>query len=91
MKVTDFLDADEESEAPQTASANMNGTSNTEHSAPRSETVDHDSEGPFDRLDQAASWDDIFVHGGNYTRLDRPPTAKRWWHTNAPAPNPTTQ
>jgi hypothetical protein len=70
MKLTDFLDADEKAEgATQTAAPNTNGD------APRFVTI-HDGEGPFDKLDKIADWDDIFVYGANYTKLDRAPDSK---------------
>jgi len=68
MKLSDFLDADEKSVT--------NGASDTEHSTSRWENISHNGEGPFDKLDKIADWDDIFIYGANYTKLDRPPDSK---------------
>jgi len=70
MKVTDFLDADEAAETPRPLTVTSNSY------ALRWESISHDSEGPFDKLDEIADWDDIFVYGANYTKLDRPPDSK---------------
>jgi hypothetical protein len=70
MKLTDFLDADEAAEAPRPLTV----TSNSD--TLRWENISHDSEGPFDKLDKIADWDDIFVYGANYTKLDRAPDSK---------------
>jgi hypothetical protein len=67
MKLTEFLDADEQA---------ANGASGSQNNEPRWENINHDSEGPFDKLDKVASWDDIFVYGANYTKLDRAPDSK---------------
>ena len=85
MKVTDFLDADEAAETPRPLTV----TSNSD--ALWWENISHDSEGPFDKLDEIADWDDIFVYGANYTKLDRPPDSKTLVAYKRPAPNPTTQ
>ena len=59
-------------EEPQPAAAKANGAA-----APATPqfVVVHVGENPFDLLDRAANWDDIFVYGKGYTKLDRPPTA----------------
>ena len=68
MRLTEFLDADEQA---------ANGASGSQNIEPRWEGIStHDGEGPFDKLDQAADWDDIFVYGANYTRLDRAPDSQ---------------
>jgi hypothetical protein len=70
MKLTEFLDADEAAETPRPLTVTSNS------GALRWENISHDSEGPFDKLDKTADWDDIFVYGANYTKLDRPPDSK---------------
>jgi hypothetical protein len=76
MKVTEFLDADEQAAAAERSNDRNNPTNGaSEHAAPHFVVV-HDSESPFDKLDQAADWDDIFVYGANYTKLNRPPDSR---------------
>jgi hypothetical protein len=68
MRLTEFLDADEQA---------ANGASGSQNNEPRWESISaHDDDGPFDKLDKTASWDDIFVYGANYTKLNRAPDSQ---------------